>query len=214
MSQQAEFPGCKVKPKGWFYDQFRAKQLYRLASVGELAVDMAADKLLGQVVLFDTRGKPPFNGGNQMWQQDDELLGGTIETLRAQGAIQRYEYGPQSSRFGISVEPGGDWEAHVKSALATHLGLHTNQVRLERAIEFNALSQMYADLPRGQDGATSTWLWFEEFFVDAAQRLHGGHADSDGLAFVSWNGSANHWDSISLRPLAVLASESRPVGSF
>lgn len=201
MAQDTEFPGWKVRPEDDFYKWMKNGGIRRLWD-GCLEVDKEAHYLGGITVLIDTRCKPAYDDGQQMWENDN-LLGPIIKSQRDAGEIPTYEHGPQSSRFGISVEPGGDWDK-VKPALAMSLGLKADRVRLERTIEANVISQMFLDMPRAKDGHNSTSVWLEEFFLDSSKRLYGGQSSSDDLGYVYWDDSSVRWQIRSVRPLAVL----------
>jgi len=200
MSQRVEFPGWKIKLNGSFYDRLEAGSIFRYEQKGKLVRDKKADELEGIVVLFDTRCKPFYSGGAQMWSDDKDFLGDVIDELRRSKKIQKWD-GSQSSRFYVSSD---EWQKHLRSATAVLLGLEVKRVRLERAIEFNVLPQIYLDIPRCKDRDTNTFLWLEEFLAsDDSIRLDGGHG---GLADVTWSYPQINWGYRSFRPLAVLAS--------
>lgn len=205
MPQDATFPGWKVKPEQWFYDQVAAGKVMRLQSDGSVAVDKKALWLGdpdtgGTLVLVDTRCKPSYQDGKQMWEKDN-LLEPIIENLRGGKKIAGYDDSPASSRFGVSAE---ETEQQVCPALAERLGFSSAPVRSERMVEFNFVSQAYPDMPRAADGQTNTWVWFAEAFEGPAYRLFGGSSDCGGLAHVSYHSSVDHWYGRSVRPLAVL----------
>ncbi len=198
MAKDSVFPGWRVKPADWYYNQIANGNILR-----EQNRALVADRLValeGITVLLDTRLKPNYDNGRQMYQ-DDDFLGSIIANLRKQGKILKYEYGPQSSRFGVSAD---EWENHIKPVLASKLNLNPNQLRLERTIEANVIPQLYTHMPRKDDGNTNTWVWYEEYFEDRAGRLYGGNSDDGGLAFVDYDYADHHWDDWSVRSLAVL----------
>jgi len=207
MSQDAKFWEGKVRPGNFLYEQSRAGNILRLNPGGELIKDKHAGELEEIVILFDTRCKPSYTDGSQMWENDEKYLGTVIANLRKEGKIKSYDWCPQSSRFGITVEPNGEWYKHVRPALAGLLGprVDINSVRFETATESNVLSQLYSDLFRGEDGETNTWYWLEQFFEGTHLRLNGGNSDYGGLASIDWDDSNEPWNCISFRPLAVLA---------
>ncbi len=198
MSREAQFPGWKVKPNDWFWQQFQAGKVLRNRN-GELVAEKVVE-LEGITVLVDTRLKPHYKNGKQMWE-GDTLLGPILIQLREKGKIAKYEYGTQGSRFGVSAD---EWEGEVKPALAGKIGLESSQPRFERVIEASAIPQLYHYMPRKKDGKTNTWVWYEEYFEDRSNRLNGGNSDNGGLANVNWNEARNHWNNRSLRPLEVL----------
>lgn len=202
MAEDVDYPGLKVKPEPWYYRMVDEGKILRQQTDGTFVPDREAFKLRGITVLVDTRCKPAYDGGEQMWEGDEHFLGPIIEELRTQGRIARYEFGPQSSRFGISADEA---EQELWPALAERLlGLKAPQVRSERAIEFNVLSQMIEGTPRENDGKTDTWLWFADIFEDRGHRLYGGFSGCGGLADVGCHWSRYHWYDGSVRPLAVL----------
>jgi len=190
-----EYPGWKVKPNKWFYEQLLAGRIFR--SINNELKKVPVAELEGITVLIDTRLKPAYQNSKQMYQ-DDNLLGPIIKQLREQERIVGYE--PIVSRFNISAN---ETEA-IKPLLVQKLGLNQNQVRLELAIEANIIPQLYSDMPRKNDGKSDIWVWYEEYFDDYVGRLGGGNSDSGGLANVGWNDADNNWDCGSVRFLAVL----------
>lgn len=200
ITQDANFPGWKVKPRDWYYEQVVGGKILRRQPDGTLVSDKEAFRLEGITVLIDTQLKPQYRDGKQMFQKDN-LLGSIIERLRRDGKIARYEYGPKSSRFGVSAE---EWEEHIKSALAEFFSVEVTRVRLERAIEANVIPQLYPHTPRQRDGETNTWVWYEEYFGDASHRLCGGSSYHGGLSGVRYDWIDHRWESRALRPLVVL----------
>lgn len=199
MTQDAEFPGWKVKPNDWYYQQVAEGRIMRQQPDGSLVVDRGAFKLEGITVLVDTRLKPEYDGGKQMFK-DDNLLGPIIEQLRREDKIANYEYG-RSSRFGVSAD---EWEEHIKPELAKLLNLKVSQVRLGKVIEENIIPQLYPDMPRSRDSQTDVWVWYEEYLDDRGSRLDGGDSYCGVLADVHYNSSGSPWSYRGFRPLAVL----------
>ena len=202
MSQDAKFNDWKVKPENWYYQKVAEGKVCRRQPDGSLLPDTEAFKLEGITVLVDTRLKPQYQEDKQMFKNDN-LLGPIIERLRQEGKIARYDYGPQSSRFGVSAD---EWEKEIKPALAEFLGVEVSQVRLERTIEGNVIPQLYPHMPRKDDGKTNTWVWYEEFFEGASRRLYGGYSEYGGLSGVNVGWVENHWSGQALRPLVVLGA--------
>lgn len=196
-----ELPGWEVKPEAWYWDQAAKRNLLRRNNKGDLKVSGTA--LEGVVALIDTRKKPSYSDGKQMFAKDRDYMGRVIERLRKDGKIEKYGYSPQTSRFGVSPN---EWENHLKATLAEHLGLDANQLRLETAIEANIIPQLYLHMPRKDDGDTNTWCWYEEYFKGASSRLLGGNSDHGGLADVRCGRSGLRWRSGAVRPLGVLAA--------
>jgi hypothetical protein len=200
------YTNWKVRLEKWYHDKSAEGKILRSIN-GSLVADKEAFKIEGIVVLIDTRLKPAYEDGKQVYENDN-LLGPIIEELRREGTIAAYEYGSQSSRFGLS---SNEWEGYVKPVLAETLGLRPNQIRLERAIEANIIPQLYPHMSRKDDSRTNTWIWYEEYLGSGNRRLHGGvtgHGAPTLLAFVCcrWPGDSpdRHWQCRSLRPLALL----------
>lgn len=200
MAQDAEFPGWEVKPQKEYYKWVEQGKIFYCNLEGVL-IERPVCQLRGITVLIDTRLKPAYQDGKQMWENDENFLGPIIEKLREQGKFAKYEHGSQFSRFGISAN---EWEEHLKPASVELLGLQFHQVRLERAIEANVIPQLFPHMPRKDDGKTDTSVWYEEFFQDRDGRLRGGRSDFGGLANVGWSDSGDRWQRESVRPLAVL----------
>ena len=203
MALNESYPGWKVKPYNWYYQKADEGKILRNIN-GSLVVDKEPFKLEGITVLIDTRLKPAYGDGKQMYENDN-LLGLVIEELRKEGKIAKYEYGTPSSRFGLS---SNEWEDCIKPVLAEKLSLNLSQIRLERAVEVNVIPQLYPYMSRKDDGGTNTWIWYEEFYGSRDCRLHGGISGRGGLAFecCRWPSDVpdRNWQCRSLRPLAVL----------
>jgi hypothetical protein len=202
LTQDAPLDAWKIRPKDWYWQQLAARSLLLWDSQRQCLTKVRDVGLEGIVVLIDTRKKPNYTDGKQMFARDRDYMGHVIERLRKEGKLTRYDYGPQTSRFGISPN---EWENHLKAALAGHLGLEPNQLRLETAIEANIIPQLYTSIPRKDDGNTDTWCWYDEYLHDASFRLIGGDADGGGLTDVSCGCSGDRWRSGAVRPLGVLA---------
>jgi len=199
MKQDSRFPGWNVKPEKWFYEQIAAGE------IEEKSLWLGNAEKGGEVDLFDPRCKPNHNKGKQMWEGDENFLGPIIEGLRNGGKIAHYEYGPQSSRFGVSVIEA---EQHVypDPALANLLGFNPEQVIMsEGVVQGSYLSQAYPGLPRFKDGQTNTLVWFRERLEGGRYRLYGGDSDWGGRAYVSYDSVGCRWRYISCLPLVVLS---------
>ena len=197
IARKANFSGFIVRPNYHCYEIVYQGKVLRMIN-GELQQDKRAHWLLGQTVLIDTRLKPAYDNGRQMWRNDN-LLGPVVEGLRQDSKIKRPEYVPQSSRFEISDL---DWDEQIKPVLAEKLNL--SFLRLERAVEAIVIPQIYTRMPRKDDGTTDTWVWYEEYFEARSSRLSGGYSTDGGLAAVFWCYSGGRWGGRSFRPLAVL----------
>lgn len=200
MVQDANFPGWKIKPEKWFWEKLTEGKLLRRDPQGNL-VTITEVNLGGIIVLVDTRLKPKYKDGRQMWGSDKNLLGKILSELRDSGKIAKYEYGPQESRFGVSAKEIDD---SIIAEFAKVVGLEQSQVRLERTIEGDVIPQLYTEMPRKDDGWNDTRVWYDEFFEDASFRLNGGNSFYGGLANVDYDNAGNHWDYRSFRLLGVL----------
>ena len=201
MDRKAKFPGWQVRPDNHIYEVVHQGRVLRYID-GKLQPDKKADWLLGNTVLIDTRLKPAYQGGKQMFK-DDIFMGPILVGLRQAGEINKYELGEQTSRFGVSAD---EWEEPIKLALSKDkkIGLTKEQWRLERAIEANVISQLYTHMPRKDNGTTDTTSWYEEYFEDHSHRVYGGYSDCGGLADFRWHWSGDHWYRRAFCPLAVL----------
>lgn len=199
MSQDASFPGWKIKPENWYYKKVAEGEILRRQPDGFVS-DPEAFQMEGVTVLIDTRLKPPYEDGKQMFKNDN-LLGQIIKRLRRKNKIAAYRYGPQDSRFGVSAE---EWEKYIKPVLAEFLDVEASRVRLERAIEANVIPQLYPHMSRQKDGETNTWVWYEEYVGGASFRLGGGRPACGGLSDVRYDWADARWGNQALRPLVVL----------
>lgn len=196
-SADAKIRGWKVKPEAWFWEKVAAGNIKRRNAAGELETveEVGFD---GVTLLIDTRCKPHYSDGRQMFENDG-LMGGVIEALREQGKIARYD--PQSSRFGIS---SCEWDEQIRPALEALPEFEGASFRLELASEAIAIPQIFKRMPRRKDGQTSTLVWYEEFFEGASHRLCGGNSDRGGLAYVYCSDIGGHWYGRAVRPVGVL----------
>lgn len=159
MSEDANFPGWKIKPENSYYRRVADGSVQRPQPDGTFIPDKEAFRLEGIAVLIDTRLKPENRHGIQMFENDN-LLGPILERLRCEGKIHKYDYGPQSSRLDVWPK---EQERHLKPALAEFLGVQASQIRRERVIEQNVIPQMFPHMPRKNDGNTKTTCWYEEY---------------------------------------------------
>lgn len=200
MDRKADFPGWKVRPDNHAYEVvYQGKVLRKID--GKIKPDKKAHHLFGQTVLIDTRLKPTYQDGKQMYRDDNSFLGSILTELRQVEKISRYEYGKPSSRFGVSAD---EWENQIKSVLNQDKRFSSLTWRLERGIEGCVIPQLYSHMPRKDNGQTNTWVWYEEYFGVPSHRLHGGDSDYGGLADFLWDWSGGRWGGGSFYPLAVL----------
>ena len=161
-----------IKLEEWFYNQIR---------IGNLSSDSAM--LYGGWYLADFTPGVDYTDGTQIFPNDP--LAPIVAQLREEGKVGKHDNTPLGSRFSITPD---EWTDVVCPAIANHLGFKPDQVRLERAIEFNAIGNLY-DPNRGK---FNMWEWFHDHYnhFGASYRLFGGHRVDGGLARVccSWSG--------------------------
>jgi hypothetical protein len=169
-----------VKPGKWFYQKINE---------GKIAVDSA--KLRRGWYLADFSVGVDYNDGIQVFP-DDPLVP-IIARLREEKKVGKYEKTPMDSRFAIV--PKDEWPL-VLAEITKDLGLKPEQLRLERAIEFNAIGNLY-DKNRGK---FNCWDWFTDNFEDS-DWLFGGHRGYGGMADVYYDSADNRRDDSAGRPL-------------
>lgn len=186
---------------GSYYEKAKNGQIYWFDRNGKLVVDQEPYILQEGVYLIDTRCKPVYKDGRQMWLRDKKFLGHLIERLRQEGKV--FKHRPATSRFNVSVDEA---EQRLWPLLANQPDFKiVKQIRSERASEFNFISQCFDFMPRKGDGKTNTSLWFADYIEDCVNRLIGGDSNYGGLVNVNRNWSRDPWDDKSVRPLAVLS---------
>lgn len=165
----ADFQHCDyIKPNPWFYQ--------KIAS-GEIAEN--ATQLPGIWVFADFTKAVDYTDGTQVFHHDP--LASLITQLRQNHKIGKYEKTPLGSRFAITND---EWRDVVAPAFAEMIGVNSSQVRLECAVEFNFIGNIY-DKNRGR---YNIWQWFQDEFGQSF-RLLGGHRDFGGLADVDYDAS-------------------------
>ena len=169
-----------TKPKAWFYQNIRE---------GKIAKDSAM--LKRGWYLADFTASVDYDNGVQVYPNDP--LSPIIERLRKEGKIGKYDKTPAGSRFAIV--PKNEWPI-VFAELVKELGFNPGQINLERAVEFNAIGNIY-DPNRGK---FDSWEWFSDFFEDS-YRLYGGNRGHGGLAGVGCSSSGDRGGSVAGRPL-------------
>lgn len=193
----SNFPGIKIKPSEDFYKWAEEGKIKRMVN-NQLIVDKQPFDLRGIAVLIDIRLKPKYDGGNQMWE-NDEITGEVISSLRNENIIENFEI--PESRFNVSAD-----DIKIINFLLSRLPLYkgVKKIRNERYIEFLVISQIYLNMSRKDDGHTDTWVWLEEYFKDCSIRLFGGDSVNGGLVNVDYDSAGCHCFYRSFRPLAVL----------
>src|SRR3989344_5205723 len=169
----------------WFYDRVgdgRVKPIHP---------DLPPTLLRGCWCLADFTVSTDYTEGSQVFVKDP--LAPIIADLRQKKLVGCHSNTPDGSRFSITPD---EWRDVVLAHVASKLGVTRAQMRLERAIEFNAIGNLY-DPNRGK---FNSWEWFEDDF-EGSGRLCGGSRDGGGLARVSDGWRGNRYGSIAARPL-------------
>lgn len=179
-----------IKPEKWFYQKIKKDEEDK---EGKISSDSA--KLYRGWYLADFTVGVDYTDGTQVFPNDP--FAPIISKLREEGKIGKYDATPSGSRFAIIHD---EWRTIVCPAIAEALGFKPEQVRLERAIEFNAIGNMY-DPNRGK---FNMWEWFYDQFEDSG-RLCGGGRGRGGLAAVGCSWSSDLRDSVAGRPLVSFA---------
>lgn len=195
--QRTKYPGWKVKPEKWYWEQIRTGK-----------VNKDAAKLAGVWGLFDESQRPNYAGGRQLF--DDDALAPILQRLRREGRIQvlnNTRQVPETSRFGVSAY---EQDQFVFPQLAMCLRLvdrvkeGVTQLRRTTEMEFNFAGNLrYPHL-----GQANTLEWLDDKF-GCARRLVGGHSGGGGLAFVYYGWSGGHDGGIGFRPLIVFSPQAR-----
>ena len=132
-----------------------------------------------------------YTDGTQVFVND--LFAKIISDLRQQKLVGKHENTPMGSRFSITWD---EWQNVVLTYLASKLNVTRAQMRLERAVEFNAIGNLY-DANRGK---FSVWEWSQDYF-GGSSRLYGGCRDYGGLACVCYDWRDDRGGRIAGRPL-------------
>ena len=187
--QDAEYPGWRVKPQPWFYDQIRQDN-----------ISPDAAKLPLQWAAMETIVRPNYDGGMQLYQND--ALAPILEDLRKRGRIavpDWCKHVPSISRFGISPK---EISAPVATRVADEIGkVDAQNVDATTYMAFNYLG----NIAHSEFGEANTWEWFADKFGDD-RRLIGGNSDNGGLANVHYNSSDNRNGYVGFRLRVVFPS--------
>ena len=183
MTQEREIAGWK-KPD------------YKYINPSKLPPD--ATKLPGCWVLVDSRQKPEYQSGDQMYVND--FLGPVLQELRNKGLIEKFRH-PQS-RFYIS--PRELEKPEVIAAIAKAYGLKPEQLSLQREIEFNVLGNLHH--PEWGMPPSNCSEWFSDLYDAGRRRLFGGDSDYGGRAYVPWYAPDDRRDGIGCRFLGRFSS--------
>ncbi len=194
LTEERDLPGWKKKPGKKYADGWGI-EFYADVKKDDLPKD--ALKLPASWILVDTRGKPKYESGKQIYK--DDVLRPVLEDLRKKKIITDFE--TKGSRFNISWDELNKPE--VKKAIAEAMDVPEECLRLPRAIEWNFIGNAY----HPEWGDTNTWEWFEDSYQKGARRLDGGSSGYGGLSDVYWDGPAARDDDLGFRPQVVFSRE-------
>ncbi|MEK9174573.1 MAG: hypothetical protein AAB725_01225, partial [Patescibacteria group bacterium] len=116
-----------IKPEKWFYQKIK-----------ENKISSDSAKLFRGWYLADFTVGVDYADGTQVFP--DDPFATIITKMREEGKIGKYDNTPTGSRFSITND---EWRNIVCPTIAAELGFKSEQVRLERAIEFNAIGNIY-----------------------------------------------------------------------
>ena len=174
-----------TKPEKWFYERVAD------GKVKPTHESLSPIQLRRGWYLADFTVSTDYIDGSQVFVQDP--LASVIMDLREKKLIGRFDNTPLGSRFAVMPS---EWQDVVLAHIASKLGVTRAQTRLERAIEFNAIGNLY-DPNRDK---FNCWEWFEDRFEDS-YRLFGGRRGGGGLASVFFRWPDDRSGSIAARPL-------------
>lgn len=169
-----------VKLESWYYAKVKSGDIKGKAPTKLLRGWYGVDFSIGT----------DYTDGSQVFPNDSWST--LIERLRRDGKIGRHGETSIGSRFSITSQ---EWGGVLLAHMAAELQLTQAQVRLERAIEFNFIGNVY-DSNRGR---FNMWEWFNDPF-EGSRRLYGGGRGHGGLADVGCNVGDRCWD-IAAHPL-------------
>ncbi len=174
-----------IKPEQWFYDHVAN------GSIKPIHSDLKPTMLRRGWYLADFTVSADYIDGSQVFVNDP--LASVISDLRDKKLVGKNSNTPIGSRFAIRLD---EWQDIVLAHVASKLNVMRSQMRLERAVEFNAIGNLY-DPNRGKFNA---WEWFEDHFGDS-YFIFGGGGVLGGLAHVSRGRLIPQCSHIAARPL-------------
>ncbi len=172
------------KPPKWFYDEVRA------GNIKSSQHDLWPTLLRGCWHLADFNVSADFTDGSQVFVNDS--LGPTIARLREENLVGNHHYVPINSRFAITPN---EWLECVLAYVASMLRVTRSQISLERAIEFNAIGNLY-DSNRGRFNALE---WLEDIHKGSYHLFSGGKK-LGGLSYINHCWGDNRSAYIAARP--------------
>ena len=189
-------PGIEIKETDDFPGQKKKldSDVYKWIKEGKISP--GTSKLPKGWILIDTRPKPPYDNGNQMYEND--ILAPVLTKLRDEGHTQDWD-GHESSRFKISNDELR--KSEVKTAIAKALKVKDSQISLPQTALYNYLGNAFYP----EWGETNSWEWFEEEFK-GGRRLYGGYSVRGGLSLVDRYSSGDGGGRLGFRPLVSFSS--------
>ena len=176
--------GWVKKPRDWFYDNVANGDIKPIH-------DLKPTQLRRGWYLADFTVGADYTNGNQVFV--DDPLAKIITDLREKKVVGKHENTSMGSRFSITWD---EWQDVVLAHIASKLNVTRAQTRLERAIEFNAIGNLYdANL-----GKFNSYEWFQDHFEDS-YRLCGGFRVYGGLADIYYDWPDGRGYSVAGRPL-------------
>lgn len=177
----------RVKPERWFWRKIQNGKLKAESAILEKGV-----------YLIDERARPVYKDGQQRYE-DDGFMEDLIKGLRRKGRIEKFAYGPEYSRFGVSP-----WEIEqvILPEFASAIGKDAlgseGRVVNNPYIIFNVVENMRHP-EWGYSKYTGEWFGDE---VGSDYRLLGGCSDPSGLTAVGTYYPSNDRSSrVGFRPL-------------
>lgn len=200
-TQESNYPGWKIKPEKYFWEQIKEEMLPENAR-----------RLPGAWAYIDASIRPNYDRGKQLFENDP--LAPILQKGRSQGKIEvpdLLKHVPETSRFGASPKEHDTYvfpelskifskTPQVKEAFARGL----IKIRKPTATEFNFAGNLY--FPHFDNANTSECL--DDKVGRGGRRLFGGRKDEGGLAHVSDVWYEGHDDRRAFRPLIVFAPKS------
>lgn len=174
-----------TKLQDWFYNNVANGNIEPMYS------DLPPTQLRRGWYLADFTVSADYIDGSQVFVNDP--LAPIITSLREKKLVGKYDNTPAGSRFAITWD---EWNDCVLAHVASKLGVTRAQTCLERAIEFNAIGNLY-DPNRGK---FNSWEWFQDYFGGSG-RLCGGFRVCGGLAHVDPGWRVDRSNGIAGRPL-------------
>lgn len=188
LSEDCRLPKRWVRPNAWFYQKLRENK------IGEAIPGLAPTMLRPGWHLADFSIGVDYTDGTQVFPNDP--FASLFERLRREKLVGKYDETPLGSRFAITSD---EWLEVVLTYMASELGFPRAKLRLERAIEYNVIGNLY-DPDRGK---FSMWEWFADSFEDS-RRLIGGRRAYGGLAYVHYCWRDDRCRYVAARPLVSL----------